>query len=223
MKESDKPDNESEALDKLRAEIDAVDADLLALLEQRYSLTSKAAASKRNQRIFRPGREADLIRSLVAKSSLDPLLVESIWRRIIAFSLDGQKRLRIALSSGGAVERAARFRFGAVAEYTAHDTAGAVIEAVVKEEADIGILPHWRQEDWWRDLAERRGRGEDVYIASTSPMQPAPGLDPVALLARDLPDPSEKDVTLVHDTVGVEEKDGYAPSSPNLLGIIQQS
>ena len=213
---------DSADLGEVRSAIDAVDSELLALLAKRYGLSDRVTASKHNRGAFRPGREADLIRKLIAGGDLDPLLVETIWRQIIAFSLDRQKRLGIALSGGEAVERTARFRFGAVAEYASLDTPAQVIEAVAGGGADLGILPHWEKGDWWRELAARREQGDEVYIASSAPMQVAPGLEPVAVLAPELPDPSEMDTTLLHDTVGVTEKGGYDPSPPNLLGIVQQ-
>ncbi len=220
-------------LEELREAIDQTDQDLLTLLERRYALTAQVADSKQNSRIFRAGREADLIRRLVSMTNLDPLLVETIWRQIIAFSLDHQKKLTIAMAGDG-VEMSARFRFGAVANYTFMDDADAVMDAVAGGRADIGILPHWddvphRDDDphrdnksWWQALAQRRDRGEDVYITALTPLQDAPSLNRIALLAPFLPDASMHDITLVHDAIGVKPINGYAPATPNLLGIIQQ-
>ena len=223
MTKPEKPGKGPATLDELREGIDALDAGLLGLLEQRFALTSRVAASKQGGGVFRPGREARLIRRLVDGTGLDALLVESLWRQIIAFSLAGQKPLRIALGRGGAVERTARFRFGVAAEYTSLNTASKVMDAVAGGGADIGILPHWRRNEWWRELAARRGRDGGIFITSSAPLLPVPGLDPVALLGPELPDASGKDTTLLHDAIGVQEKDGYDPSPPNLLGIIQQT
>lgn len=222
MAESNEPDTGEKILAGLRAEIDEVDKGLLALLKKRFALASKVAASKQQGTVFRPGREADLIRRLMAENALEPLMVESIWRQIIALSLYTQKRLRIALTSGESVDRTARFRFGMVGDYDPLGDADAVLEAVAEGKADIGVLPHWGQGGWWRGLAERRGRGERVYIVSTAPMLTSLGLDPVALLAQELPYPSGNDITLVHGAAGVEEKPGHDPAAPNLLGIVQQ-
>ena len=222
MTKNETPRGDGANLGELRSAIDAVDTDLLALLEKRYGFSDTVTVSKHSKGAFRPGREGYLIRRLVSETSLDPLLVESVWRQIIAFSLDRQKKLGIALAGGEAVERTARFRFGAVAAYARHDTPGQVMDAIAKGEADLGILAHWSNDDWWQELAGRRDRGDSVYIVSTAPMQPAPGLEPVAVLAPELPDPSGKDTTLLHGAVGVDEKDGYDSSPPNLLGIVQQ-
>ena len=136
--------------------------------------------------------------------------------------------------AGDGVEMSARFRFGAVANYTFMDDADAVMDAVAGGRADIGILPHWddvphRDDDphrdnksWWQALAQRRDRGEDVYITALTPLQDAPSLNRIALLAPFLPDASMHDITLVHDAIGVKPINGYAPATPNLLGIIQQ-
>ena len=222
MTRNDKPEGDAGSLEQLRAEIDNVDSELLALLERRFVLSGRIAASKQGQSVFRPGREAAVIRRLVSETGLDASLVAGVWRRIIAFSIDSQKQLRVALAGGWTVERTAMFRFGAVAEYTHFDSPAGVMDAVAGGEADIGVLPHWSVEEWWRELAVRRGRGDALYIVSTTPTYAVTEFAPVALLGRDLPDPSGKDTTLVHDDVGVGEKDGYDPSLPNMLGIVQQ-
>ena len=222
MTRGNKPEEGTDALKQLRAEIDQVDSELLALLERRFALSGQVAASKQGQSVFRPGREAAIIRRLVSETGLDPSLVAGVWRRIIAFSIDSQKQLRVALAGGWSVERTAMFRFGAVAEYTHFDTPAEIMDAVMGGEADIGVLTHWSVGDWWHELAGRRDRGDALYIVSTTPTYAVTEFVPVALLGRDLPDPSGKDTTLVHDDVGVGEKDGYDPSLPNLLGIVQQ-
>ena len=222
MTKHNKPGDGIDALERLREEIDAVDSELLALLERRFALSGRVAASKQGQSVFRPGREAAIIRRLVSQTGLDASLVAGVWRRIIAFSIDSQKQLRVALAGGWSVERTAMFRFGAVAAYTHFDTPAGVMDAVAAGEADLGVLPHWSVGDWWRELAGRRDRGDALYIVSTTPAYAVTEFNPVALLGRDLPDPSGKDTTLAHDDVGVGEKDGYDPSLPNLLGIVQQ-
>lgn len=215
-------DSKSPALDSIRAEIDALDRSMLAMLEQRFALTAQVAATKQSRQVFRAGREADLLRRLIAGSSLDALLVETIWRQIIAFSLDGQKKLVIALTGEAEIATTARFRFGAVAQYDGYTAAAEVIAAVAAGKADIGILPHWQDNPWWQDLAARQNDGASVYIAAVTPFAATDALTRVALIAPYLPDPSESDLTLSHDGIGVQETSGYAPSTPNLLGIVQQ-
>ncbi|MEK9860607.1 MAG: chorismate mutase, partial [Alphaproteobacteria bacterium] len=57
-------------LSTVRAEIDRLDRQILSALEERAALASAVLAAKSGQSVFRPGREADLIRRLVALSSL---------------------------------------------------------------------------------------------------------------------------------------------------------
>ena len=69
-------------------------------------------AAKTGRHVFRPGREADLIRALVASSSLPPLMIEIIWRQMIANNITSQQRLKIAMLDDPAVHAAAGFCFG---------------------------------------------------------------------------------------------------------------
>lgn len=218
MANSDKPEMD---LDAIRAEIDQVDRSILALLEQRFDLTSRVASAKKSQRIFRPGREAELIRSLIAISTLDPLLIETVWRQIIAFSLDGQKKLDIAVAHAEGVEDTARFRYGAVARYQRSDASG-VLDAVLAGRADIGVLPHWQGAAWLDELVQRRRDGAEIFIVAATPMVACDGLVPTVLVGRYLPDPSGDDLTLSHDGIGLAEENGYAPDAPNIVGIIQR-
>ena len=80
-------------LDKLRAEIDAVDLDLLAALAKRTKLVAEVAGAKApGSAIFRPGREADLQVRLWHKSPKDShKLIAPVWRPLLRASIASQK------------------------------------------------------------------------------------------------------------------------------------
>jgi isochorismate pyruvate lyase len=72
----------------LRAEIDAVDADIVRLLARRYAAVRQIAAfkAKTGQPVVVPGRIAevhDRVCSLAREEGLDPMIVGRLWRAII--------------------------------------------------------------------------------------------------------------------------------------------
>ena len=217
---SDKGENNSER-DRIRAQIDKVDLNILKMLEERVELTRKIKAAKNNQQFFRPGREADLMSRLINESGLSPSLIEGLWRQIIAFGLDSQKRMTVAVP-GQKIEDAAHFRFGATANYLPLKNYIDVLKAVANGKADVGILPHWQESTWCWDLAEMRKANKPIYITAITPFIKSDEMSQSAIVAGSLPDASRNDITLSHDDVGVKETRGYDASMPNLLGIIQQ-
>lgn len=217
-------DMKNSNLEDLRREIDRLDRSILEALSARFGLTSRVAATKHDGHIFRPGREADLLRRLLAEngSDLDPRLIESLWRQIIAFSLAGQKLLTIAHAGGDAVTATARYRFGEVARYLSLDSTAAVFDAVAAGEADLGVLPHWDEATWWRDLAARREAGSTLAIAAVTPLVAESSLASSAIIAPHLPDPSAADMTLCCENGAITVIPGYHAEQPNVVGIFQQ-
>ena len=216
-----KPNLEDETLIRLRKEIDGLDQAILDALEARDRLVREVGAVKSSKRVFRAGREADLIENLIRRSSLDPYTVEVIWRQIIAASLNRQAPLTIAVTNRAQQFEVARFRFGA-AQYKTCDTAIEVLEAVGSGDVDLGVLPHWAQSEWWRDLARLHDNGHKVYISAITPHAETSGLEKGVIIAPYLPDPSAQDVSLVHQDGALTEKPGYHPDHSGLLGIFQQ-
>ena len=224
---SDKGENNSER-DRIRAQIDKGDLNILKMLEERVELTRKIKAAKKNQPFFRPGREADLMSRLISESVLSPSLIEGLWRQIIAFGLDSQKRMTVAVP-GKEIKRVACFRFGDNACYLTRIGYRGVLNSVVAGKADVGVLPHWQKSTWLWRLAEMRKANKPIYITAITPFIKSDEMSQSAIVAGALPDASRNDITLSHDDVGikeirdsVKETRGYDASMPNLLGIIQQ-
>lgn len=84
-------------LARLREQIDAVDAQLLELLNRRAGISlaiGQAKASAGNAPVHDPVREAQLLASLAERNAgpLRPEHVEAIWREIMSASRSLQKR-----------------------------------------------------------------------------------------------------------------------------------
>lgn len=111
------------SLDAVRQRIDALDTELLRLVDERASLARVVAAAKEaagdgGKFALRPGREAAILRRLIAaeRTAASPSLIARIWRELIGDSLSVQGPFHLtvwgARDPGRAVELA-RHRFGA--------------------------------------------------------------------------------------------------------------
>lgn len=111
------------SLDAVRQRIDALDTELLRLVDERASLARIVAAAKQaagdgDKFALRPGREAAILRRLIAaeRTSASPSLIVRIWRELIGDSLSVQGPFHLTVWGGKDAGRAvelARHRFGA--------------------------------------------------------------------------------------------------------------
>jgi chorismate mutase len=110
------------SLEEVRQRIDAIDAQLLPLIDERAALAhavaqAKAAAGEAERFALRPDREAQLLRRLLARSrtAATPSLVVRVWRELIGASLAIQGPFHLAVWGGrdpGRTVELARARFG---------------------------------------------------------------------------------------------------------------
>lgn len=152
------------SLDAVRARIDAVDAELLALIGERAALAravaeAKTAAGDGGKFGLRPAREAQIMRRLL--KDRDPAasaaLVVRIWREIIGDSLGQQGPFHLSVWGGKLESRAvelARLRFGVAPKLvTAARPEDAL--AAAKTPGGVGVLALTPDSSWWgRLLAE---------------------------------------------------------------------
>ncbi|MCE2516657.1 MAG: chorismate mutase [Alphaproteobacteria bacterium] len=214
---------DQQKLSQVRAEIDALDARILNAIEERAALAAQVAAAKSGQHTFRPGREADLVRNLVASSALPPQLIERIWRQIIAGNLSSQAPLKITIPSSPDMRIAAGFRFGPGVALTEQRSGGEVVGAIANGSSDLGIVPHWDDDATWLDaLIAARADGQHVFISAVTPLLEGHGIADGVVLASILPDPSQADVTVTSANGTLALTAGHHPQADGLLGIIQQ-
>ena len=93
------------SLDDIRREIDAVDAELLDLLEQRFAAIEKIRVAKRQAgedsgSPMRPGREAIILRRLdgLRRGHLPQALMVRLWRSIMSAATGAQARTVVHIS-----------------------------------------------------------------------------------------------------------------------------
>jgi chorismate mutase/prephenate dehydratase len=135
------------ALRSLRAQIDAVDRELLTLLNRRAELAREIGELKRREgsAVFRPEREAQVIDDLKAANS-GPLKTESvapIWREIMSAcrSLEAATRVAYLGPAGTFSELAALGFFGSSIERVPCVSIDEVFRSVAASSADFGVVP----------------------------------------------------------------------------------
>lgn len=150
------------SLDDLRARIDGIDEALHDLLMRRAELVGRITAAKGGNGglALRPGREAQVLRRLLARHGGDfprPAMVR-LWREIMgAFTfLQGPVRVAVCRPADQAgFWDLARDHFGAQIPFQAHESAAQVIAAMRLDANVVGVVPAPVQDEpspWWTRL-----------------------------------------------------------------------
>lgn len=190
----------SPSLDAVRARIDAVDAALVRLVDERAALAREVAEAKRaaGEQLalgLRPAREAALIRALLATPgrTASAQLVVRLWREFISDSLVQQGPFHLAVWGGAQPARTveiARLRFGA----------GPPIEQAASAEAALGearapggvaVLTLGGGEAWWERLVGER----ELNVFATLPCLKSLGPQSALAVAKVALEPTESDET----------------------------
>ena len=157
------PPSQPPSLASLRQEIDRIDEAMHNLLVERGEIIDRLIAAKQTQEsgsAFRPAREAEMMRRLVARHrGILPLdTAESIWRVIIATFTYVQAPFSVHadLSAGDAMMRdSARFHFGFTVPFVPHMGAASAVAAVANSKGDLALVPAFEIAGagaWWSAL-----------------------------------------------------------------------
>lgn len=159
-------DQEQPSLDDVRARIDAIDAELLRLVDERAGLAhtvslAKRAAGDGHRFGLRPAREAQLLRRLIAapRQGADAALLVRLWRELISNSLFQQGPFSLSVWGGSDPARTvelARARFGGAPPLKRAARPDEAL-AAAKTLGGVGVLALEPGDGWWgRLLAEPR-------------------------------------------------------------------
>ena len=138
------------SLPEIRKKIDALDDQLLKLLNERADLVHEVGLVKKAEgsAIYAPEREEQVLRILVDKNSaqdgrLPEKAVRAIYREIMSASLALEKDLTIAYFGPEATNthQAARGKFGASVNYVPQLSIADVFDVVARGNADYGVVP----------------------------------------------------------------------------------
>jgi chorismate mutase len=158
-------DRKTPSLDEVRARIDAIDTELLRLVDERAAIAlvvadAKRAAGDGDKFGLRPAREAQLLRRLLAspRQGASDALTVRLWRELISDSLARQGPFHLSVWDGGLgaarTVEFARARFGAAPPLT-RTTRPEDALAAAKTPGGVAVLALAPNQAWWgRLLAE---------------------------------------------------------------------
>jgi chorismate mutase/prephenate dehydratase len=134
------------ALDDLRKHIDDLDDRILQLLEERAQTVSDVASAKQGAQMptYDPVREQQVLDRLASRAGRFPAeAIRAVYREVMSACLALQEPLKIAYlgPEGTFSHAAARAFFGLAASYTEATTIEGVFDAVVRREAQYGVVP----------------------------------------------------------------------------------
>jgi chorismate mutase/prephenate dehydratase len=136
------------SLEKLRKQIDKLDAQLVKLLNERVSVALEIGKTKKEQggEIYVPSREKAVFERICDLNKEGPLPDKSaraIYREIMSAALALESNLKICYLGPPATftHQAARSKFGASVEYHPAGSIADVFAAVENGNADYGVVP----------------------------------------------------------------------------------
>lgn len=181
-----------DTLAALRAEIDALDDAIHDALMRRAAVVDRLARSgaKPREAVLRPGREAAILRRLLARHSgaLPPGAVVRLWRELFSSSLAQQTGFAVACRG----EAAVRLALGHFGPSVPLREAADPLALLAARGASVAALP-WPGE-WWAAVP-----AGGAYVVALLPFWREGGAttQQAALLALAPADPSGRDATLI--------------------------
>ncbi len=204
------PDLAARRLAALRAELDRLDDSLHDTLMRRAEVVAQVGALGAKGRVpLRPGREASIIRRLLARhrGGLAPASVVRIWRELLAGTTSQQRPMLITVcdaEGGPSLLPLAREHFGALTPVSPRRTPAQAIQDVTSGNATGAVLPVPAEDEpaklaWWTALMQQDG--PRIYIVARLPFwAPRPEGTPheqAFVVSAAPPDPSGADRSLI--------------------------
>jgi chorismate mutase / prephenate dehydratase len=137
----------TEALNPLRQQIDALDAQILSLLNQRARVALQVGVEKhaRGEPVYRPEREAQVLATLEHRNAgpLKTVGVQAIWREVMSAcrAIEAITAVAYLGPAGTYSEQAVLQQFGNGVELMPCTTIDAVFRAVESGNAQFGVVP----------------------------------------------------------------------------------
>jgi chorismate mutase-like protein len=204
--------SDADSLPALRQALDVLDDRILDLLKERAAIVERVATAKKGGPL-RPGREAAIIRRLLARHDgpLPRSAIVRIWREIFASSIAQQQSVLVAVCDPGMDGRfaaAAREHLGALTPLRVYRSAAQAIGEVVEGRAGVAILPLPGEgaaegaagPGWWPGLLQQHHKGR-IHVVARLPFwrirpEGAPAVQAL-VIASSPADPSGNDISLI--------------------------
>jgi chorismate mutase / prephenate dehydratase len=200
-------DPPTSSLADLRAELDRLDDAIHDLLMQRAQVVTQVAAlGAQGRKVpFRPGREADILRRLLARHTgpLPRRVLPRIWRELFAATTSMQGKFVISVCESdppAGFVACAREHFGALTPLRVHRSPSHAIAEVSSGAATAAVLPLPVEDEspraaWWTALLHRDE--PRIHIVARLPFwaprsEGAPQAQAM-VVAASAPDPSSHD------------------------------
>jgi chorismate mutase / prephenate dehydratase len=191
----------------LRARLDEIDDKIHDLLMDR-ALVVEGVARSGKAAAFRPGREASILRRLLARhdGKLPARTLVRMWREMLAGTTAMQTAVTVAVFGQEGIATLAREHFGLLTPVVAHHSVDAALQAVRAGEASVAVLPFPTEAiAWWPLLTAVEPR---LYIVARLPFWARPSADAL-VVAGVAPDASGADRSFIATPdSGVVEVDG---------------
>jgi chorismate mutase-like protein len=159
-------------LDELRRRLDALDDRIHDLVMERAEIVESVAAYKQSagQPSLRPGREAQIVRRLVARhrGKLPRQTLVRLWRELLGGTVSMQGKFVVAVTvpeGRPGFWDIARDHFGGYVAMMPLRSSAEVLSAIGDGRASVGVLPmpfENETEPWWPALAGPRNHGPRV-------------------------------------------------------------
>ncbi len=194
-------------LETIRAEIDGIDRQLLALFAERLRAIDKMAGLKPSESglPIRPGREVALLRRLVAEAPapVERELIVELWRAMISASLRRQRVIDVVVGGGrGDPTRLfdiARRHFGARTRIKDLGEPQAALQKAAENPDTIVAVTSWPAAPgvgaWWPALTERRFH--NLHIIAGLPLLASSDEPEAAVFAASPTESAGNDVTML--------------------------
>lgn len=198
------------ALADLRARLDLLDDAIHDLLMQRAEVVGQVARLAAQGKVaFRPGREADIVRRLLARhaGALPRRVLPRLWRELFAATISMQGALTVAVcepAPGAGFVACAREHFGALTPLRAYSSPARAIAEVSAGTVTAAVLPLPQEEEppgtaWWTMMLHHDD--PRIHVVARLPFwAPRPEGAPQAqalVVAAAAPDPSSRDRSLL--------------------------
>ena len=135
------------SLADLRQTIDAIDDEILNLLERRADVAREVAVAKKAAHVatYDPERERQVLARLEARSAgrFPPESIRAVYREVMSACLALQQPQKVAFlgPTGTFTHAAARELFGLGVRYTEASTIDGVFDAIRRGEVQFGVVP----------------------------------------------------------------------------------
>lgn len=153
------------SLDKLRKEIDAIDTEIFALMQNRLKIVAKVGELKKsstNKPIIRPGREASMLQKIYDKAKKSgytkktSLAFANLWRSIIILGVNYEDDIEI-LTKNATDQALAKEYLGRFATIKTEKSNKNIIKKLSECTHSIAVLEalkNYTTEPWWLSVSK---------------------------------------------------------------------